>query len=151
MRKALQVRRATAGDFAAVTDLLATLGGGRPASTAATLPTLRLVHAARLGRADVNDLVAVVEGEVVGFCSLEFRARLNHTTLEAWIPDLIVREAARGGGAGRALLEEAFAEARRRGCHRVSLESGHQRTVAHKVYERVGMHDTGKFFTLELH
>lgn len=146
----LVVRRIGGEDFEAVAALLADLGGGRPAPTRATLPRLRQVYEARRARPDVHDLVAELDGTVAGFCSLEFRPRLNHTTLEAWIPDLIVREEHRGIGAGRALLDMAFAEARRRGCHRATLESGYQRTVAHQVYLRVGMHDTGKFFTLEL-
>ena len=61
---------------------------------------------------DAAHLVAEDDGEVIGFCSLHFRERLNYPTPEAWVPDLIVSERARRRGAARALLEEAERPAR---------------------------------------
>ena len=52
------------------------------------------------------------DGEVIGFCSLHFRERLNYPTPDAWVPDLIVTERARRRGAARLLLEEAERRAR---------------------------------------
>ena len=54
----------------------------------------------------------------------EFRERLNRTTDQAWVPDLIVRETRRSGGVGLALLERAYDIARERGCWELTLESG---------------------------
>jgi len=45
---------------------------------------------------------------VVGFIDLEFRQRLNFSTPQAWVPDLVVTETSRSRGAGKALREAAF-------------------------------------------
>lgn len=142
----LNIRPATSADFEAVTALLAELG--RPAPTPASLEPLRQVYEAYMARTDAAPHVAEADGEVVGFVSLEFRSRLNWKTVEAWIPDLIVTERARSTGAGKALLQQAFAIARERGCHRLSLESGHARQIAHQFYRLQGMKEAGLYFTI---
>jgi len=138
------VRRATVRDFETVIRLLAELG--RP-----TVDPDDADHRAAferyLGRSDAAALVAEVEGEVVGFLDLEFRQRLNVTTEQAWIPDLIVSEAARSGGVGAALLAAATDLARERGCFGMGLESASWRTRAHAFYEREGWSRTGLSFT----
>lgn len=144
----LTIRPAAVHDLEAVAALLTELG--RPTLTAETRNGARAVYERHVGRTDTHSLVVDVNGEIVGFVSLEFRERLNWTTPQAWIPDLIVTEAAHGTGAGGALLRAAFAIARERGCHEVTLESGYARTVAHQVYERVGMKNLGYYFTLPL-
>lgn len=143
----MQVRSVTVEDFRAVTALLAELGRPEPADEAAC----RSGFEADVADPEADHLLAVADdGEPLGFCSLHYRRRLNHPTTEAWIPDLVVTVRARGAGAGRALLEEAERRARDRGCHRLALESGYQRTRAHDVYVAAGMDDGGKFFTKEL-
>jgi GNAT superfamily N-acetyltransferase len=139
------VRSVTAADFDAVTALLAELG--RPQVTAETTAAAREVFDAQLADDLADHLVAVDDaGRVVGFCSQHYRTRLNHSTLEAWIPDLIVAEEARGAGVGGALLEEAERRARERGCHDLVLESAYHRTRAHAFYLAAGMTDLGKTF-----
>lgn len=146
------VRSAGSQDFEAVTALLAELG--RPTLTEGMeeWEIARIIFERHVsGRyAHSQPLVAERDGVVVGFLSLEFRERLNRTRAQAWIPDLIVTESARGTGAGGALLRRAFEIARRHGCYEVTLESGYARTVAHQVYERVGMKNLGYYFTLPL-
>lgn len=144
----LLVRSARPEDFDAVAALLAELG--RPAPAPETREDARQVYLRHLASADTDSLVAEVEGAVVGFLSLEYRERLNRTRPQAWIPDLIVTEARRGTGAGRALLLRAFERAREFGCYEVTLESGFQRTVAHQLYESAGMERLGYFITLTL-
>jgi GNAT superfamily N-acetyltransferase len=146
---AVKVRPVTAEDFRAVCGLLAELG--RPTVSDTTSDACRSAFAADLEDDGADHLLAVDErGTPVGFLSLHYRRRLNHPTLEAWVPDLIVNERARGLGVGRALLAEAERRARERGCHRLALESGYGRTRAHGVYLAAGMTDGGKFFTKEL-
>jgi GNAT superfamily N-acetyltransferase len=140
------VRAITADDFEPVTRLLAELT--RPAPTDETLPALWRTYAAHIARDDTGSLLAFVDGEPVGFCSLEFREPFYTIAPQAWIPDLIVTEAARGRGAGAALLNAAFAEADRRGAYAVALESGSHRSVAHRLYAAAGMADVGSFYTL---
>ncbi len=142
------VRRAEAGDFAAVTGLLTELG--RPALTPQNAEGVEAVYRRHLEGPGTGSLVAEVDQVVIGFLSLVFREHLNFATPQAWIPDLIVTESARGMGAARALLEAAFAAAREAGCEFVRLESGYGRTVAHRVYEAVGMSNDGCYFTKRL-
>jgi GNAT superfamily N-acetyltransferase len=80
--------------------------------------------------------------------SLELRQPFFTLAPQAWIPDLIVTDAARGRHVGAALLDAAFAAAQRRGAYAVALESGRHRAVAHGLYLGAGMTDVGSFFTL---
>lgn len=128
--------------------LLAELG--RPQLMPETEAAAREVYLRHTSRRDTASLVAECDGRVVGFLSLEFRDRLNRTSLQAWIPDLIVTAKYRGRGIGQALVEAAFALARERGCWGVTLESGYQRKEAHRLYLRAGMKDAGKFFDFPL-
>jgi GNAT superfamily N-acetyltransferase len=132
-------------DFAAVTDLLEQLGRARV--THEGYAACRDVYAAQLGHPDADHLVAEDErGNVVGFCSLHYRPRLNHVAPQAWVPDLIVTPAARGRGTARALLDRVEELARQRGCWEVTLESGYDRREAHLLYTAAGMQDAGKMF-----
>ena len=94
-------------------------------------------------------MLASAEGRPVGFISLEMRQPFFTARPQAWIPDLVVTETARGRKVGAALLDAAFAEALRRGCYAAALESGHHRTVAHQLYLAAGMSDVGSFYTLQ--
>lgn len=142
------IRRAVVGDFDAVTRLLTELG--RAAPTPENRGRLLGVWENHLARPETSSMLALVGNDVVGFCSLEFRERLNYPTPEAWIPDLIVTESQRGRNVGRALLEAAMDEASRRGAHRLILDSEHHRTRAHEFYLHAGMTDSGHFFTVDL-
>jgi GNAT superfamily N-acetyltransferase len=142
------VRRAAPDDFAAVAALLAELG--RPKLLARTREAARAIYLRHVCREDTASLLAEVDGRTVGFMSLEFRERLNQVRPQAWIPDLIVTESARGLGAGKALLLRGFELARERGCFSVTLESAYSRHVAHQLYRSAGMIDDGLYFTLRL-
>ena len=142
----MDVREATSDDWPAVAALLADLG--RPAVLGeADEDTARRVFLRYLERDDTVALVATDGDRVVGFCDVEFRERLNFTTSQAWIPDLIVSEAERSRGAGAALLTRAEELARERDCWSMTLESANWRTRAHAFYEREGWTDGGHAFT----
>jgi ribosomal protein S18 acetylase RimI-like enzyme len=134
-------------DFEATTALLAELG--RPAPTDEKLPALRRTFTQHVARADTGSLLATLDGNPAGFISLEFRQPFFTLAPQAWIPDLIVTETARGRDIGAALLDRAFAEAQRRGAYAAALESGHQRAVAHRLYLAAGMQDVGVFAWLD--
>jgi ribosomal protein S18 acetylase RimI-like enzyme len=133
-------------DFEASTRLLAELG--RPSPEPDRLPALRRTYSAHVARADTASMLALLDGTPVGFVSLEFRQPFFLPAPQAWIPDLIVTEAARGKRVGAALLDAAFAESAGRGAYAVALESGSHRAVAHRLYETAGMSDVGTFWTL---
>jgi GNAT superfamily N-acetyltransferase len=134
-------------DFEAVTRLLAELG--RPAPTEEKLPALRRTYVEHVRRETTGSLLALLDGTPVGFVSLEFRQPFFTAAPQAWVPDLIVTEAARGRDIGAALLDAALAEAAARAAYGAALESGHQRSTAHRLYLAAGMRDVGSFFTLE--
>jgi ribosomal protein S18 acetylase RimI-like enzyme len=135
------------GDFEAVTRLLAELG--RPSPTDEKIAALRRTYTQHVGRDDTGSLLAELDGGAVGFISLEFRRPFFTHAPQAWIPDLVVSEAARGRHIGALLLDAAFAEAIRRGAYAAALESGHQRAVAHRLYTAAGTADVGTFAWLD--
>ncbi|MCC6223313.1 MAG: GNAT family N-acetyltransferase [Thermoleophilia bacterium] len=141
------VRRATPDDAGEVLELMA--GLGRPA-VAADPAAQRAVFLAHIAHPDGVVLVAEKDGELAGAASLWFRPRLNWTAPEAWLPDLYVRPAHRRRGVARALLDACVAEARARGCHALKLESGHDRTLSHPLYEAYGFAHHGRAYRLEL-
>ena len=133
-------------DFAAVTRLLAELG--RPSPAEERLPALRRTYAEHVSRPTTGSLLASLDGDPAGFVSLELRQPFFTTAPQAWIPDLIVAEGARGREIGAALLDAAFAASAARGAYAAALESGHHRAVAHRLYAAAGMSDVGSFYTL---
>ena len=81
-------------------------------------------------------LVAVSEGVIVGSLSLVlFRIP---TGLRAWIEDVVVDEAARGGGVGEALNRVAIERAQAAGALTVALTSRPSRETANRLYRRLG-------------
>ncbi len=137
---------ATDDDFEATTRLLAELG--RPTPTEEKLPALRRTYDAHVRRPETGSMLArEADGTPIGFISLELRRPFYTSAPQAWVPDLIVTEAARGRDVGAALLDAAFAEARRRGAYAVALESGQHRAVAHRLDLAAGMQHVGSFST----
>ena len=144
----ITVRPITSEDFAAVTRLLEILG--RPTVDETSQAAARRVFQEHVDNPDNASLLAEFDGEPVGFISLVIRPRLNWTTPQAWVPDLIVAEAMRGQGVGHALLTRAIEIARQRNCHELTLESGFSRTVAHAFYEAHNMENHGYYFVISL-
>ncbi len=144
----MKVRPAQANDFEVVVALLEELGRARV--TDETRDPVRALYERHMEDGNAAHIVAEDDGQVIAFCSLHFRDRLNHPTPDAWIPDLIVTDSARRSGAARALLEEAERIATERGCWQLTLESGYARRLAHRLYASDGMTDAGKYFKKDL-
>ncbi len=69
--------------------------------------------------------------------------RLVENTYEGrrlYVDDLVTDEARRSRGVGRALLAHLESKARALGCDVLALDSGTQRTRAHRFYFREGFH-----------
>jgi ribosomal protein S18 acetylase RimI-like enzyme len=145
----VRVRPASKNDFPAVAALLEELGRpkvlGMPDE-----PEHRARFAALIEAPDLFGLVAEVDGVIVGFIDVYLVPRLNFSSVQAWVPDLIVGEGTRGRGVGAALLREAEALAGERGAFALTLESANWRTRAHAFYVRQGMQDAGKHFVKPL-
>ncbi len=77
-----------------------------------------------------------------GVCQVRFRWSVWTTAEDCWLEDLYVREAARRGGLGRALVEAAVVRATQRGCRRIELDVNEDNVAALALYRACG-------FTLE--
>jgi len=88
--------------------------------------------------------VAELEGQVVGLAHLQVTPAIERDRPAGKLGALIVDEAHRGHGVGRALVEAVEREARLRGCELVFLTTSDRRDDAHVFYERVGFEQTGR-------
>jgi GNAT superfamily N-acetyltransferase len=140
------IREARPDDWPDVAELLAQLGRPDVRATG-EVAAARQVFERYLDRADAVILVAEDGGKVVGLLDMEYRVRLNFTTPQAWIPDMVVAEDSRSAGVGRALMARAEELARERGCWGMELESATWRERAHAFYLREGWADSGKSFS----
>jgi GNAT superfamily N-acetyltransferase len=86
--------------------------------------------------------------QAVGHAVLTVCFSMEYGGLRGFIDDLYVRPAARGRGAGAALLAAARAEAARRGVRALHVEVGPDNVVARRLYARAGYADSGHLFLL---
>jgi len=80
-------------------------------------------------------LVAVDRGAVVGMLTLVLHDIPTGT--RAMIEDVVVDSAARGQGAGRALIQKALARAEALGADAVYLSSAPERRAANRLYRKM--------------
>ncbi|XVH32391.1 GNAT family N-acetyltransferase [Haloferacaceae archaeon DSL9] len=91
-----------------------------------------------------------VDGDLVAVAGCGLGDNL-YDGLHAYVYDLVVDEAHRSRGHGETLFRHVESWAEKRGCERVVLSSGLQRTDAHRFYEeRVGMDRSSYLYKLHL-
>jgi GNAT superfamily N-acetyltransferase len=73
-----------------------------------------------------------------GVAQVRFRHGLWWAAEDCLLEDLFVREAARGSGLGRALVEGVLGLARDRGCRRVELDANDNNAAALGLYRSLG-------------
>jgi GNAT superfamily N-acetyltransferase len=133
----LTVRDAGVADAHAIADLLGQLGyPAQPRTVEARLE--------RLGIVGDRVVVADLDGSVVGLAHLQVAPAIELDRPAAKIAALVVDEAHRGQGVGRALVETMEDEARMRDCELLFLTTAERRDGAHAFYERVGLEHTGR-------
>ena len=93
--------------------------------------------------------IAEQEGRAVGYLLAVFVHSLEHLGLTAEIDELFLLPAARGHGAGVALLNAAEAEFRRIGCTNVSLQLGRGNDAAREFYRRCGYSERSGYELLD--
>jgi|SRR6266480_1866155 len=133
----LTIRDAQAADAERIAGLLTQLG----------YPTQPSAVQARLERlAIVGDRVVVadLDGGAVGLAHLQVAPAIERDRPAAKIGALVVDEAYRGQGVGRALVRAMEDEARARGCELLFVTTAERRDDAHAFYERVGLAQTGR-------
>jgi len=82
-------------------------------------------------------LVAQHESRVIGFAHCLPHASTWSSSPYCYLEDLYVDAAARGTGAGRALVEAVYKEADRRGYTRVYWHTEHSNVTARRLYDRL--------------
>ena len=89
------------------------------------------------------------DGDIVGFTQLypAFCSVLADRTFVLY--DLFVTPAARGTGAGRALMETAEAYARAQGAARLQLQTAKSNTIGQSLYESCGWKRDDLFYVYE--
>jgi GNAT superfamily N-acetyltransferase len=134
---AVSIRAAEPRDAEAIARLLVQLG--YPAETAAMVPRLERLSI-------VGDSVAVAEvgGEVVGLAHLQVSPAIESDRPAAKLGALVVDEASRRQGVGRALIAAMKEEARSRGCGVFFLTTSELRDDAQAFYEQVGLQQSGR-------
>ncbi|NPV86879.1 MAG: GNAT family N-acetyltransferase [Anaerolineae bacterium] len=76
------------------------------------------------------------QGKIIGTLALAiFR---TPTGIHSWIEDVVVDEAARGQGIGKALTQSAITLAKEKGAKSVNLTSHPRRQAANRLYQRMG-------------
>jgi ribosomal protein S18 acetylase RimI-like enzyme len=134
---AASVRAASAADVPAMVALLAELFAIEtdfaiaPEAQARGLGLL-------LDRADAAVLVAVIEGAVIGMCTVQLGISTARGGLSAGIEDVVVTRRCRGQGIGRQLIAAAEAWARSRGALRIALLADETNAPALDFYDRLG-------------
>lgn len=88
-------------------------------------------------------------GDPVGATGFRIQEMLAYGRI-LYVDDLVVVGDARSGGVGKALLGWLEGEARGTGCAAVHLDSGVQRTRAHRFYFREGMEIRSFHFAREV-
>jgi len=91
--------------------------------------------------------VALSEGRVIGTFALLVMDNLGHLgTPSAILEDVVVAEGLRGQGIGKAMMEYANTECRRKGCYKMTFSSNINREAAHRFYESLGFRKHGYSF-----
>jgi ribosomal protein S18 acetylase RimI-like enzyme len=129
------VRRAGAGDAADVARLLDAFNREFDDYTPGVAMLTERVSAL-LAAGEIT--VLLCGSEPAGFAQLRFFPSVWSDGPEAYLEELYVSPARRGGGLGRALLEAAIAHARERGAVNIDLNTSEDDTVAIGLYERTG-------------
>jgi len=104
-------------------------------------PHLPADYARRMGEVFASGAemaVAVSGGKVVGLTVYRVIEK-TYSGREFYCDDLVTDEASRSSGAGRAMIAHMERLSRERHCDTFALDSGTQRTQAHKFYFREGL------------
>jgi ribosomal protein S18 acetylase RimI-like enzyme len=105
-------------------------------SSTAPAPTVEELRRIVESPATTLFLARDAAGVVVGALTLAVFA--VPTGVRAWVEDVVVDEAARGAGAGSALVHAALSTAAEAGARTVDLTSRPEREEANRLYQRLG-------------
>ena len=150
---ALTLRPAVVADLPAILVLLADdpLGRDRDDPAAADHPDYRAAFDAIAADPNRDLMVAERDGAIVGTLTLSLLRGLSRRgALTASFEDVRIAAPLRGGGLGTAMITQAIALCRARGCVAISLKSHRSRSAAHRFYARLGFAHSHVAIRLEL-
>jgi GNAT superfamily N-acetyltransferase len=90
------------------------------------------------GYEPMQALVAEQSGQLLGLAHFLFHRTTISIESICYLQDLFTKEAARGTGVGRALIEEVYRYAKRAGCSRVYWHTHETNATAMRLYDKVG-------------
>ena len=144
------VRTASDNDLPVILGLLYELGRPKPQKDS-DVDIFRKLVKKYVTDLDKKILIAELDDmKIVGMVSMIFLPRLNRTTLELYIPELVVLEKYRNQGIGKKLIDSCISFAKEKKCHRIRLESGNQRKESHQFYKSLGFEQSALSFTKNL-
>lgn len=139
----ITIRHAQVQDARAITHIIHEIGWFDHLKLESTdITEQRIRRHLALCLADDSHSIFVAEnenGKVVGYSSVHYLPYFFLLGPEGYISELFIATEARGQGIGSLLLEQIIAEARRRGCSRLSLINSRTReSYQRKFYEQRG-------------
>ncbi len=144
------IREASDKDIPIILGLLYDLGRSKPQKDS-DVDTFRKLITKYLTDSDKQILVVVLDDvKIIGMASMVFLPRLNRTTPEMYIPELVVLEKYHNQGIGKKLINSCIVLAKEKKCHRIRLESGNQRKESHQFYKHLGFEQLALSFTKNL-
>jgi len=147
---ATSIRNAKKNDIPLILDLLYELGRPKP-EIDLDLDFFRRLVNRQLSDSDKRILVAEIDdGLIVGMASIVFLPRLNQKGPELYIPELIITQNYQNQGIGKLLINTCISLAKEQNCHKIRLESGLNRTDAHKFYKNLGFENKSFSFSKNL-
>lgn len=144
------VRTSSDKDIPILLGLLYDLGRPKPQKDS-DVETFRKLVTKYVKDSDKTILVAELDDmKIIGMVSIMYLSRLNQSTLEMYIPELVVLQKYQNHGIGKKLINSCITLAQEKKCHRIRLESGNQRKDSHEFYKHIGFEQSAFSFTLNL-
>ena len=144
------IRSASGKDIPMLLGLLYDLGRPKPQKDS-DVETFRKLVTKYVKDSDKTILVAELDDmKIVGMVSVVYLPRLNQSTLEMYIPELVVLQKYQNHGIGKKIINSCITLAKEKKCHRIRLESGNQRKNSHQFYKSLSFEQHGYSFTKNL-
>ena len=143
----ITIRPAGISDIPVLLDLLYQLGRPKPRDDF-ELDSFRNLVKNYVTNSDKMIFVATLNDvEIIGMVSIVLLPRLNNSSLEMYIPELIVIENFQNHGIGKKIMKHCIQFAKEKKCHRIRLESGIQRKNSHDFYKNLEFEQSSLSFS----